>query len=247
MSRREDRDASDALPRRGGLRVICRWAKAATVLALAAGLSTCAATPPAAQPTCAGSGPVAVLVIGDSWASKGRLDEGGAAAGTGQFCSLGFSGQRTSQIAAALRAARPNIRARTVVLVAGVNDVAQHAGPKAYANGIEDLKKEAAVLSDDVRVLEIPAAKSPIHAQSLQGRARQTVQRFVHDRGRANVLSHYRAAVRADIDFDAFIPAYKGNEHRYSDGVHLTDDEYSRLGAYLRRAVENGPPPHPST
>ncbi|AQR62647.1 hypothetical protein BZG35_14065 [Brevundimonas sp. LM2] len=192
--------------------------------------------------TCAGSGPTAVLVIGDSWASMGALDRSGAAAVGARFCSIGFRGRTSRQIADTIRTLPPTALAaagapRTIILLAGVNDVMQHVGADRYAAGMADLRAAARTISDDVRVVEIPWTTPTPRARTPLSWAKRLAHRLWNDQGRTDVTTRYRQAVRTDIDFDAFLPSYAGHEDRYVDGVHLTPAEHDRFGAYLGAAA----------
>lgn len=183
-----------------------------------------------------------MLVIGDSWASKGRLDAGGAQAIGGRFCSLGFSGRTAHEIAANLRALPQDRlaivgRPKTVLLLVGVNDVVQHIGPARYAAGVRELTEAADQFGDDIRVVEIPWTNPGVPAKSVPSWGKRLLNRYVNDGGRKDVTAEYRRAVPAEIGYDDFIPSYAGYEDRYKDGLHLTTAEFGRLGRYLGQAI----------
>lgn len=197
---------------------------------------------PASQPpiTCAGgasSDPIAVLVVGDSWGTAARLDEGLARATGLRSCSVGYSGKRAGQIAAILRSS-PLPKAETIVMLVGVNDEVQHAGASTYANGVTALRREAAKASSNVLLVELPRVDLERDDGSPQRRAKRWLQRHVWDRGEKEITQKYRAAVRADIPFDPFISSYATHRGMYKgDGIHLTDAAFDQLGEYLGLSV----------
>lgn len=223
-------------------------------LAVVALLALAGCSKPSAKITCADAGegvPTRVLVVGDSWASGGRLDDAlarevAAKTGAARVCSLGFSGRTTEKIHRDLIAFRPELerqlggKADTAVILAGVNDAVIHVGAKAYRQGVSDLRDALSPLARRVVLVSVPRVDlSKPHGSPL-GRVKHFLLRHLNDGGRKDVTLPYRAAAPTlpTIDFDSFVPSYSGNEQRYAaDGLHLTRAEFANLGAFIGRNV----------
>jgi hypothetical protein len=105
-------------------------------------------------------------------------------------------------------------------------------------------------LNPNVAVLELPrVATDP--AAGILSRTKRWVERWRNDGGRRDVLVEYRSALAAAsphpalIGYDAFSLGPKAEPDRYRpDGIHLTDPNFHKLGAYLGQAL---PLPLPTT
>jgi hypothetical protein len=201
-----------------------------------------------------------VLVIGESWASGGKLFPEMARTvskrlgGRGvQACSIGFNGRNSRLLYSEMREKFPKYKLyeifggktpHKVVLLNGVNDEIQHVGASAY---VEFTKKITEYFSDadDVEVVSIPRVNERyFKPPNLFSRIKRTILRCVYDGCDYQVNDLYRVALWRDhpelhvLEFDNFIDKFEGHEEYYTmDGVHLTDEYFHKYGEYLGAAM----------
>ncbi|WP_424363479.1 SGNH/GDSL hydrolase family protein [Methylocystis parvus] len=201
-----------------------------------------------------------VLVIGESWASEGkvfpelpravsvRLGGKGVAA-----CSVGFNGRNSRLLYTELREKYPRYKLYSlfegktphkVVIMNGVNDEIQHVGAGAY---VEYTKKLVDYFSDveDVEVIAIPRVNERwFKPPNLFSRMKRNILRCVYDGCSFQVNDVYRVALWRDypdmnvMEFDNFIDKFEGHEEYYKfDGVHLTDEWLHKYGKFIGSAM----------
>ncbi len=207
-----------------------------------------------------GDSDYSILVVGESWASDGkllpelpravseRLQDRGVKA-----CSIGFAGRNSRLLYSELREKFPREKlyrlfaGKTpdkVVLLNGVNDEIQHVGASAY---VEYTKKLVEYFSDvdDVEIIAIPRVNErSFKPPNLYSAVRRSLLSCFYDDCQKQVNDLYRVALWRDhpelniIEYDDFIDRYEGNERRYTrDGVHLTDEYFHKYGAFIGGAV----------
>ncbi len=201
-----------------------------------------------------------VLVIGESWASDGKiLPELPKAVserlqGRGvQACSIGFTGRNSRLLYSELRDKFPKEKLyrlfdgkkpEKVILMTGVNDEIQHVGASAY---VEYTKKLVEFFSDvdDIELISIPRVNErKFKAPNLFSAVKRFILRCFYDDCDYGVNDKYRAALWRDhpelkmIEYDNFIDQYEGNEQLYTaDGVHLTDESFHKYGKFIGSAL----------
>lgn len=190
-----------------------------------------------------------ILIIGESWASKGKMlpnlpEAAAKRLGPVIACSVGFSGRNTSDILREYSGAKEaellkalGGRPTYALILTGVNDQVQHVGAKRHASDVTALAGHLRRSGSRVLLVEAPYI-SPNDGAWLGARLKHTAARYANDGGAKVVTATYRAAVAKTgietIAFDPFIPAYAGNESRYqSDGIHLTPAWFSSYATYL--------------
>jgi hypothetical protein len=197
-----------------------------------------------------------VLVVGESWASDGkllpdlpeavskRLDGRGVEA-----CSVGFNGRSSRLLYSEIQDKFPKTKlyslfdGRTpdkVVIMNGVNDAIQHVGAGAY---VEFTRKLVDYFADagDVEVISIPRVNERwFKPPNLFSRMKRNVLRCVYDGCVFQINDVYRVALWRDhpemhiLEFDNFIDRFEGHEEYYKlDGVHLTDEYLHKYGRFI--------------
>lgn len=201
-----------------------------------------------------------VLVVGESWASDGKVFPelpkvvskrlGGRGV---QACSIGFNGRNSRLLYSELREKFPKYRLYSlydsnppnkVILMTGVNDVIQHVGA---ANYVEFTKKltEYFADADDVEVISIPRVNERwFKPPNLFSRMKRNVLRCFYDSCDFQVNELYRVALWRDhpdlhvLEFDNFVDRFEGHEEYYKlDGVHLTDEYLHKYGRFIGEAM----------
>jgi lysophospholipase L1-like esterase len=205
-----------------------------------------------------------ILVIGESWASEGKIfpDLPKAVSerlgGRGvQACSIGFNGRNSRLLYSELREKFPKYRLYSlyddkapdkVVLMTGVNDTIQHVGAATY---VEFTKKLVDYFSDagDVEIISIPRVNERwFKPPNLFSLMKRNILRCVYDGCDRQVNDVYRVALWRDhpdlhiLEFDNFIDKFAGHEENYTlDGVHLTDRCYHRYGKFIGSTITLAP------
>lgn len=204
----------------------------------------------------AGSNAYRVLVVGESWASDGKVfpelprSVSARLGGRGvEACSIGFNGRNSRLLYSELREKFPKDKLRAlydgeapnkVVLMTGVNDVIQHVGASAYVEYTKKLVEYFAD-ADDVEVISIPRVNERwFKPPNLFSRMKRNVLRCFYDGCDFQVNDVYRVALWRDhpdlhiLEFDNFIDSFYGHEEYYLfDGVHLTDEWLHKYGKYI--------------
>jgi hypothetical protein len=207
-----------------------------------------------------GDGDYKILVVGESWASDGKIfpdlprSVSDRLRGRGvQACSIGFSGRNSRLLYSELRESFPKERLYRlfagqtpdkIILMTGVNDEIQHVGASTY---VEYTKKLTEYFSDvdDVEVISMPRVNErKFKAPNLFSHFKRLIFRCLYDNCDLQVNDAYRIALWRDhpelrmIEYDNFIDGYEGHEQFYtSDGVHLTDEYLHKYGAYIGSAI----------
>lgn len=212
-----------------------------------------------------GDGDFKILVVGESWASDGkifpelpkavsdRLQKRGV-----QACSIGFSGRNSRLLYSELREKFPKEKLyglfggkkpNKVILMTGVNDEIQHVGASNY---VEYTKKLVDFFSDvdDAEIVSIPRVNERrFRSPNLFSSIKRFVLRCVYDNCDYQINDVYRAALWRDhpelqvIEYDNFIDQYEGHEQFYTrDGVHLTDAYFHEYGTFIGNATLLGEP-----
>ncbi|WP_244430871.1 SGNH/GDSL hydrolase family protein [Methylocystis sp. ATCC 49242] len=201
-----------------------------------------------------------ILVVGESWASGGKLlpelpkavSERLGGRGV-QTCSIGFNGRNSRLLYTELREKFPKEKIESiangkkldkVIIMNGVNDEIQHVGASTY---VEYTKKLVEYFSDagDVEVISIPRVNERyFKPPNLYSLIKRTILRCFYDGCDYQINDLYRVALWRDhpelhvIEFDNFIDKFEGHEEYYTlDGVHLTDEYYHKYGAFIGRAM----------
>lgn len=178
----------------------------------------------------------AVLIVGDSYATKGKLVDG-FEAGLGapaKVCSIGFAGRTAREVAAELDedysaqlfGREPDL----LVAVVGVNDVLRQSGAPGYAEGITQLADYPASQFVAYEIAEVD--EDSFSPPSLPSYAKRQVFRLWFDDGKSEVLPDYRNAAPIDT-----IPAI--DLPLKPDYVHPTKEGSDHMGQYLGRAVSD--------
>lgn len=201
-----------------------------------------------------------VLVVGESWASDGkvfpelpktvseRLGGRGVVA-----CSVGFNGRNSRLLYTELRDQYPRNRLYSlfkgqtphkVIIMNGVNDEIQHVGAATY---VEYTKKLVDYFSDveDVEVIAMPRVNERwFKPPNLFSRMKRNILRCFYDYCNFQVNDVYRVALWRDypdmnvMEFDNFIDRFEGHEEYYQfDGVHLTDEYLHKYGRFIGSAM----------
>lgn len=201
-----------------------------------------------------------VLIVGESWASDGKLFPELSKAVSARLggrgvdaCAVAFNGRNSRLLYSELRDKYPRPRLYSlfsgktpnkVVILNGVNDVIQHVGASAY---VEFTKKLVEYFSDvgDVEVIAIPRVNERwFKPPNLFSRMKRNVLRCFYDGCDFQVNDVYRVALWRDhpdlrvIEFDSFIDSFYGHEEFYKfDGVHLTDEYLHKYGKFIGEAL----------
>ncbi|MEM8915841.1 MAG: SGNH/GDSL hydrolase family protein [Pseudomonadota bacterium] len=207
-----------------------------------------------------GTKPHGVLVVGESWAVGRRLFPALHQAvaerldhGPVRVCTIGLSGRNSAKIHTQFTATFPKAELLrlfddqppdNVVLLTGVNDIAQHIGASQYSSFTKKLTDHLS-FAPKIEVVTVPRVDElGIRSPSKFGQIKWHIQRYLNDGGEREVAETYRERLRRDhpeiatIDFDAFIPSFAGNEAFYMpDGMHLTPDGYQRYGAFIGSSI----------
>jgi hypothetical protein len=197
-----------------------------------------------------------VLVVGESWASDGKIlpDLPEAIShrlgGRGvRACSVGFSGRTTKLMYYELREKFPLERLNALfegkepdklIFLTGVNDVVQHIGASSYVEYTKKLVEYFPRIAD-VEIVSIPRVNEvKFEPANLFSGLKRFVLMCAHDRCSIEANDKYRIALWRDhpelrtIEFDDFIEKFEGNEKCYTaDGVHLTAECFHRYGAFI--------------
>jgi hypothetical protein len=238
---------------------------AAFVLSVASGLMLFAAKrtdEPVVACSIANSGDndYRILIIGESWASDGKVfpelpkkvSERMGGRGV-QACSIGFNGRNSRLLYSELREKFPKSKLYSlyegktphkVILMNGVNDEIQHVGASTY---VEFTKKLVDYFSDvtDVEVIAIPRVNERwFKPPNIFSRMKRNILRCWYDGCDFQVNDVYRVALWRDypdmnvLEFDNFIDRFEGHEEYYTlDGVHLTDEYYHKYGKFIGAAM----------
>jgi hypothetical protein len=201
-----------------------------------------------------------ILVVGESWAAGGKffpeLQEtvsrrlGGRGV---EACAIGFSGRNSKLLYYELLEKFPleklyglwdERKPDTVVLMTGVNDEIQHIGPAAY---VEYTKKlvEYFLRVADVEIIAVPRVNERSYkSPNLFSRIKRKILMCFWDNCEMQANDVYRIALFHDhpelrvIDYDDFIPRYRGHEGCYTaDGVHLIDECLHKYGVFVGNAL----------
>lgn len=210
-----------------------------------------------------------VALIGDSWVSKSKLDAPMASAldavGLGEVAvrGLGQGGATSRRILRNLLADDAGEFAsdtlledeslRYVIVIAGVNDSAQHLGADFYAHHVTEIAR--VLLSRGVTpiVLEVPEyGIEAIRAKRTGVRlAKDVLLSALFDDGDVDVVEKYRdalaakleaAGLRDAVDLVPFAPVvadYHAATDLYQDPAHLNDAGREILAAHLAAAVRD--------
>ncbi len=201
-----------------------------------------------------------ILVVGESWAAGGHffpeLQEtvsqrlGGRGV---EACAIGFSGRNSKLLYYELLEKFPleklyglwdEKKPDTVVLMTGVNDEIQHIGPAAYVEYTKKLFEYFSRVAN-VELIAVPRVnernyKSP----NLFSRIKRKILMCFWDNCEMQANDVYRIALFRDhpelrvIDYDEFLPHYRGNESCYTtDGVHLTKECLHAYGVFVGKAL----------
>lgn len=197
-----------------------------------------------------------ILVVGESWASDGRifpelpkivsarLDGRGVVA-----CSIGFSGRNSRLLYHELIEKFPHARIRQLfggaapdklLLMTGVNDTIQHIGASNY---VEYTKKLVDYFEgvEDIQLISIPRVNErTFRPPNLYSSIKRDILRCIYDGCDYQVNDVYRTALWRDhpelrvIDYDDFIDEFRDHEHCHTpDGIHLTGEYYHKYGTFL--------------
>lgn len=205
--------------------------------------------------------PYRLLVIGESWAAYGKLFPelpqtlsermGGKPV---EACSIAFSGRNTRLLYTELLDKLPKEKIYwdlydrktpdKLIVVNGVNDEIQHVGASAY---VEYTKKLVDYFNDieDVELISVPRVnEKKFKSPNIFSAVKRAIFRCLHDGCEYQANEKYRVALWRDhpelqvIEFDNFMEKYEGNEYRFKpDGVHLTDEELHKYGAFIGRSA----------
>lgn len=199
-----------------------------------------------------GGKPFRLLLVGESWAAGAKMIPelplavsrglGGRAV---QVCGIGYSGANTSKQliglkrdfgnsgAAKLMGGKPD----AIVILTGINDILQRRGSATYRKDVSRLRDWLAELSTNVAILDLPA----ININSQLALPYQMKRRFymsIDGDSEAGLLNAYRGALHGlpirVLDYDAFGASWDTRPSAFDPaGIHLTPDQFHRLGAYL--------------
>lgn len=178
-----------------------------------------------------------ILIVGDSYANFRRFDPGIISVFHDQDVkvsvrSYGFSGFHTGKLATELD--RLSGSFDILLLVAGVNDVAQRRGVKAYVRDLARLVKSGKRLAKYVTALEIVHFDEFAELSGPLGRMKHLAYQVLFDPRPGRIVRYREAARKVNVDListDDFLPAFR--REAFKDGIHLTDQEFGRLGRFV--------------
>ncbi|MFD2265582.1 SGNH/GDSL hydrolase family protein [Lacibacterium aquatile] len=202
----------------------------------------------APRPVTADAGDL-LVVVGDSWASWGKLDDGlrSAFAEAGRpilVKSHGFPGETSRSVLerfagpgglAALMAKEYPGRRVTLLVLVGINDVFSHSGPMSYATHTARFLGLATGCGVRAFVVEIPPVDFGEVAPLSPGGLRRTFYRWVIDGGKTDAAP-YRAALRSIASPGVLIdpaPYVDARRSALYDGRHFTAAAYDEFGHQL--------------
>lgn len=209
-----------------------------------------------------------VALIGDSWVSKSKLDAPLAAAlaerGLGHLPVRGLGqGGATSRVILRNLMSRDggefasgelleDARFRYCIVIAGVNDSANHIGADFYAHHVAEITQ--LLLSKGITpiVLELPEYGIEAVREKREGirLVKDVVLSALYDDGEVDVIRKYRRALARElaerritdrvelVRFDPIVADYHDDIDLYRDAAHLNDEGRARLVATLARVVE---------
>lgn len=198
----------------------------------------------------AGSGPVQyrILVIGESWASKGRLlpdlpdavaKRSGAAV---RACQLGWSGATTAKLITGVRESRGQSEAEgrlggeptNVIILNSINDQVANVSPDRYAAQTEELA--GGFPRSITQIVSPPIVNQrPPSAHILQA-GKRWISHLFGTTPRDEYERALFAAMKPDqvIPYREFSAGWKVEPKRYTaDGIHLIDPAFQQYGAFL--------------
>ena len=210
-----------------------------------------------------------VALIGDSWVSKSKLDAPLSAAlaerGLGHLPVRGLGqGGATSRVILRNLMSRDggefasgelleDARFRYCIVIAGVNDSANHIGADFYAHHVAEITQ--VLLSKGITpiVLELPEYGIEAVREKREGirLVKDVVLSALYDDGEVDVIRKYRGALARElaerriadrvelVRFDPIVADYHDDIDLYRDPAHLNDEGRARLVAALARVVES--------
>lgn len=180
------------------------------------------------------------LIVGDSWATKGKLN-GGYLSVVGQssrVCSIGYSGATTHEVNLALKRDWNLILGEVgglpskAIVVVGLNDFVGQFGHQYYTDGLRQIVETLQIPASVLTLPHIEPGRDITGPGSLKRIARACTYnwcQFDHH-------SSYRARTGlTEIDYDAFTPQFRVND--FVDGIHLTEKMYFQLGTHIATVV----------
>lgn len=181
-----------------------------------------------------------LLLIGDSWVSKGKLDAGLAAAlgEPVEMRTIARPGATTSEILASVIAGPLPAGPGEALIVAGANDLARFVKPALYAANLLAIASLLALSGRSVTILSMPDLRRVSLKQTLRASLQLAMHRKLLPGSEAyrDALTAAAGATRPlvnarIVDFADFGPCF------FQDRVHLTPHEYKRLGYFLGRTM----------
>lgn len=198
-----------------------------------------------------------MLIIGESWAAKGRLLPYASDTLYNNLkkpvtvCTVGFSGRNAkklfnemdenykSEYFKKLLQGNPD----KVVLLTGVNDVVQHVGKNNYSNNLQKIINNFSPAQ--VYVMELPSVDVFANkGASLPSKAKRLTQWIIFDRMDENPIMSYRTYVKETITgakiipFSPFLSDFDSNKKAYAeDGIHLTTVQFNKYGSYIAQYI----------
>ena len=197
------------------------------------------------------SAELAVLIVGDSWVTKGKLlpgfEEGFAVSSTKSLtvCSIGYPGRTSREIADGLKADyefdASRLFGRTpdyVVSIVGINDAIQHSGVRGFVDGLQELSDFP---SSHFLVMEIPHVDEDAYQpKRLLARLKHLIFLWGYDFGQEQALDKYRDTASQlglqTIPIDDFAGSNEATPLG-EDRIHLTPEGNVEFGVYLGRYV----------
>lgn len=189
-----------------------------------------------------------VLIVGESWASKGRLlpELPIAVARRSnervRACSIGYSGQNSAKVRAQFdpRQAVEQLGGApdNFVVLLGVNDQIQHRGAEFFSDNINTLAKTFPQATVQAVSAPIISLTPPL---ALPNRVKNRMAGWFN----SDVNGDYYAALVTRlgagrvIDFKQFSAGYPAEKQRFAkDGIHFTTTGYHAYGRFIGEQLD---------
>lgn len=189
------------------------------------------------------------LIVGESWAAGKRLSPEMRQSISKRIdrrpvkiCAVAFSGFNTAQQVSGIQklglhkiteilGGKPD----QILIVTGINDIAQRMGSTSYKENVAKLSDALSPLSENQSILELPAINPQPEIATHRALKRFVFSIFDGD-DEDRLILKYRSALDAPglhvINYDEFANPWPSDVYT-NDGIHLTDQEFHRLGGYL--------------
>ena len=203
-------------------------------------------------------------VIGDSWVADGRFDPFLATACSEinlpvKIFSNGIKGADSKRVRKELIGKQPGSNQpsgilsvpeiRTIIVVAGVNDVLEHRGAAYYADNIFSIARLLSGMGITTLILEIP--RFGLNVEPRLSRVeflRRRIRRWLKEKSSDDQIGCYRLKLRNELEKnrlggvllinpDTVIPDYRVSSSLYSNPYHLNEEGNRLLAAVVAHTL----------